>query len=67
MTRATSLFLKVMKKTMPCLEEEVFVLSIFKLKSDLKCKSIPSKFEWLHKYLCVYWSIWLPVKIIMSL
>ena len=43
-----------------------FALSIFKLKSDFKHKSILSKFQYFHKHVYVYFSVWSSVKVAVS-
>ena len=48
------------------LMKKLFVLNIFKLKPDVKYKSILSKFECLHKYISVYCRACSLVKVIMS-
>ena len=55
-------YIKFYKKRM----KKLFVLNIFKLKPDVKYKSILSKFECLHKYISVYCRACSLVKVIMS-
>lgn len=43
-----------------------FALSIFKLKSDFKHKSILSRFQYFHKHVYVYFSVWSSVKVAVS-
>ena len=56
------------KKWCHLLEVEVFLLRMFRVKSDVKYKPIPSKFECLHSYVWwVYFSVWSTMKIIIIL